>query len=79
MPYEKPKCECDGELVTWSERVYTENYKVTNNGQQSKKVYNRTLAGEGAWSRLECIKCSNQYSWESDERGRIIRGDQWKY
>ena len=74
MAYAKPVCTCGTELIYWSEKIYHVHQKINKNGTVSKKV-EMLDSGEGAYDRLHCPNCRNQYWPEEDEKGRMIRGE----
>lgn len=74
--YKKPICECGTELVYWTERIYHVHQKINKNGTISKKE-EINEQGDGAYDRLYCPECRNQYWPEEDEQGRMIRGEEF--
>lgn len=75
MKYEKPVCECGGELFIVEERIHEIAVQITKTGKISGKVkmHNRDRGLAGAnW--LEC-NCGKFYDLDFDEKGRIARGD----
>ena len=75
--YIVPKCECGADLYRWEEEMHEILTPITANGSFSKKNIVDTVVDGGAFERLKCRKCHNEYVMERDEKGRIIRGDVW--
>ena len=75
--YNIPRCDCGGELYHWKEEMHTILTPITKVGVLSKRRIDAGIE-DGAWERLRCTKCYQEYSYYEDSRGRIIRGDKWQ-
>ena len=76
MKYFKPRCDCGSCLSHWQEEMHTVLTPITKTGILSKK--NKIISLEnGAWERLICKDCREEYSYSLDDKGRIVRGDKW--
>jgi hypothetical protein len=77
MRYQKPSCDCGGELL-FVEIEHTEvHYKITKKGSQSKKVYDKVEKFGTDEQSMKCEDCGSRYPWTYDENGRIIISDKW--
>ena len=78
MPYEKPKCECGGELYFYQELVYTLETKINKNGLRNKRPIKNQHGQLGSnWERLQCEKCPKEWNFTEDSKGRIVSGLDW--
>lgn len=75
--YTVPKCECGANLYHWEEEMHEILTPITTNGTLSKKNIKDSVSDGGAFNRLKCSECGNEYVLEKDESGRIVRGDEW--
>lgn len=76
MAYQKPLCDCGKELVYWEERIYHVHTKINKNGRLSK-CKDVQWSGNGAYDRLHCPECGNQYWFNMDSKGRFIRDEEF--
>lgn len=76
MGYTKPVCICGLELFHWSERMFQVYRKINKNGTISKKE--KLIEWDsGAYERLMCPGCGNEYWIDEDQNGRVIRGEEF--
>ncbi|KOS61477.1 MULTISPECIES: hypothetical protein [Lysinibacillus] len=74
MAYQTPTCSCGGKLL-FVELEYTEvHYRITKKGEKSKKVYDKVDKIGVNEQLMKCEDCGNRYSWNHDDKGRIIIG-----
>lgn len=80
MAYETPKCDCDAELVWWSQPTYTDMHRINKNRKKAKRMYWHHYEREEPYERLVCGNsvCHNEYEIEYDEKDRVIRGEDWE-
>lgn len=76
--YDIPKCECGHPLVIYSEEIHKLYTPITKKGTLSKKVRDYNDGSSGAYERLKCTNCENEYWATEDEKGRIIRSEPFK-
>lgn len=71
MAYQKPTCDCGGELVLVEQMVMDVAQRITKKGYLFKK---RTITNEEGYgtSWLKCCDCGKEYDW-SYKNDRIIR------
>lgn len=74
MAYQAPACSCGGMLL-FVELEYTEvHYRITKKGEKSKKVYDKVDKIGVDEQLMKCEDCGIRYSWNYDDKGRIIIG-----
>lgn len=76
MSYIKPICTCGAELFYWSEMMFYVHRKINKNGTISKKE-KLIECDSGAYERLMCPDCGNEYWADKDKFGRVIRGKEF--
>lgn len=80
LKYQVPVCDCGSRLVYWQEYMYEVHTPITTNGLLSLRGIKQIDTGVlGAWERLHCPDCLNEYVCEKDSNGRILRGKKWSY
>lgn len=75
MRYQKPKCDCGEELLFCVDEVITVFYKITQNGEESKRKFDRMPSVSHQAHRLSCPDCNRLYDYSFDEQNRIVRKD----
>lgn len=76
MSYTKPVCTCGAELFYWGERMFQVHRKINKNGTISKRE--KLIEWDnGAYERLMCPDCRNEYWIDEDQNGRVIRGEEF--
>ena len=75
MKYEKPICDCGGELLFCVDEISTNFYKITNKGEESKRKYDSLPSTSKQAERLVCDDCRKIHPFTYDNEGRIIRSD----
>lgn len=76
--YIRPRCDCGALLVFWEEEMYDITTPIANDGLLSERGIKRCRTGvDGAFSRLHCPECHNEYDFTQDIEGGYIRGEVW--
>lgn len=76
--YKPPICDCGAKLYYWEELMHEIHTPITNNGKLSKRGIIDESGLGGAYERLHCRECFQEYKMENDEQGRIIKGKKWE-
>lgn len=76
--YKPPVCECGAPLYYWEEVMHEVITPITQNGFLSKRKVTDNQTESGAWPRLKCKECFQEYAYKEDDNGRIIRTAEWK-
>lgn len=78
MTYQKPICNCGGELYFYQELVYTLETKINKDGKRSKRPIKNEHGQLGSnWERLHCQNCCKEWDFTEDVKGRVVRGLDW--
>ncbi|GLX70674.1 hypothetical protein [Paenibacillus glycanilyticus] len=75
MNYLVPMCDCGKKLIVFEQIVHFNEYNILRNGKPEKKPTFVFKEGHLNTTRLKCEDegCDNEYSFDEDEEGRIVR------
>lgn len=75
--YIKPMCNCGEPLYIYNEEVIKVFHPVTKIGFRSKRVTSENDGSNNVYERLVCRKCGNEFWMEEDNKGRIVKGEEF--
>ena len=73
--YNRPICNCGGELIIYSEEVHKLYRKINKDGKKSKRVIDTNDGDNNVYNRLRCEECGLEFWYDEDKNGRIIKSD----
>ena len=69
----KPMCDCGGELLIYTEEIQKLYRKINKDGRKSIRVIDTNDGDNNVYERLRCNKCSMEYWFDEDDKGRIVK------